>query len=450
MFIRNLGNVFKIFEDILPLMFEKTPKSGLIISVGVGQGIESAICYSISVSHPDKVIFLVTPQSEKDTMERVQKECAKKDVEIPESELILIENENDVEAVFKKAREAIKRMRKSDIPPANITVDYTYGTKSMSAGLLYATILERCGHIRYVTGKRDSKTGRVIPGTEKELTTSIRDLLAPIVIKDAISFFNLYQFAAAKRVLESFLEGMDEESAMKVYPSICRLFKLCEVYRHWDAFNHEDALKAFEEVDREAIRNIAPQIGVNKGWLGKIVNGLKGEEGLNFAEELLVDLWMNARRRMEEERYVDAVSRFYRLTEMIAQHQLEKNYGIDTRNVDIEKVPENLRNELGNYRDEKGKIKIPLFKAYELLASLGDPLGKKVMEDENTYKLFRSVISFRNNSIAAHGTQLVGKDFAEKFEKFVEELLKEAIGERKLEKMEKEAAFPKLDPQKIS
>jgi len=47
---------------------------GMVITVGVGRGIEHAIALSIRNSNPDHIVFLVTEQSEK-TLEKIEQEA---------------------------------------------------------------------------------------------------------------------------------------------------------------------------------------------------------------------------------------------------------------------------------------------------------------------------------------------------------------------------------------
>ena len=62
---------------------------GMVITVGVGRGIEHAIALSIRNSNPDQIVFLVTEQSAK-TLERIEEEAKGLGITLPPYETELI------------------------------------------------------------------------------------------------------------------------------------------------------------------------------------------------------------------------------------------------------------------------------------------------------------------------------------------------------------------------
>lgn len=146
------------------------PSKGMIITVGVGKGIEHAIITSIRNANPNHIIFLVTRGS-RQTLERICQEAQKQGISLPPYEEEEIRDESDAEAAYESAVRAVQRLAAMEVSPGTITVDYTYGSKPMSAGALYAAVTENCGSIVYVTGERD-ENGRVISGTERVFVIS--------------------------------------------------------------------------------------------------------------------------------------------------------------------------------------------------------------------------------------------------------------------------------------
>jgi CRISPR-associated protein (TIGR02710 family) len=182
------------------------------------------------------------------------------------------------------------------------------------------------------------------------------------------------------------------------------------------------------------------QIARNKGWVNKLARKLQSDKPTErLCEELLVDLWANALRRLDEGRFIDAVARLYRLAELIAQFRLLRRFEIDTSDVEMGKVPENMREKLENYRDERGKVKIPLRASYELLEALGDEVGKAWAQPK-----LRDALSARNNSIAAHGLEPVTDEVAYKLKEAIEPLLNSVVPN--LQQCLQEVRFPKLSP----
>lgn len=98
-------------------------------------------------------------------------------------------------------------------------------------------------------------------------------------------------------------------------------------------------------------------------------------------------------------------------------------------------MPENVRERLENYRDEKGKVKIPLRASYELLEALDDEIGKAWAKPE-----LRDALSARNNSITAHGLEPVTEEVARKLKEAVEPIVKRLVPE--LDSLFQEAPVP--------
>lgn len=414
-------------------------KKGMVITVGVGSGIESVIVLSIKNANPDFVVFLVTEEAKKTTLNRIQQFANENKIKLPPITKQLVSNENDVQVAYKAAVEAIKKLQKKGVKPRDITVDYTTGSKPMSAGALYAAIMEGCNNVVYVTGKRD-KNGRVISGTEQSLTAAPNELIAHWVRKEAVRLFNAWQFSAAEKVIDEFLSVFPPDKVGELFPDLDGLRRLCRAYAAWDAFDHIAAKKAFDDVDKSVINLWSPQIAQNKGWVNMIASTLQSNDpSRQLCPKLLVDLWANALRRLEENRFVDAVARLYRLAELLAQFRLWRKYQIDTGDVDMSKVPDNLRTEFERYRDKKGKVKISLQADYELLCALGDELGKEWQQGE-----LKEVMRARNNSIAAHGLEPVNEELALKLMGAIEPILKRLVPN--LHELLKKAEFPSLEP----
>lgn len=410
----------------------------MVITVGIGREIEHAIVFSIRNANPNHIVFLVTEQSE-GTLERIEQEAKEQDVRLPDYEFVKVSNENDANAAYGAAVEAIRKLGEKGIKSGEITVDYTTGSKPMSAGALYAAITEGCASVVYVTGERD-ENGRVISGTEQVLATMPNKLLARRFRSEAVRLFNAWQFAAAKQIIDDFLSQFPQDRAPELFPDLDGLRKLCNAYQAWDAFTHIDSQKAFENVDNGLMNQWSPdgQIAKNRDWVNILAGKLKsGNLNKRLCPELLVDLWANALRRIEEKRFVDAVARLYRLTELIAQFRLWHMHEIDTSDVDMSKVPESIRAQLERYRDERGKVKIPLRASYELLKGLGDEIGEMGVGEK-----LRDALTARNNSIAAHGLEPVTEKVANNLKEAIEPILRKVVPN--LESHLEKAQFPTL------
>mgnify|MGYP005868764147 FL=1 len=93
--------------------------------------------------------------------------------------------------------------------------------------------------------------------------------------------------------------------------------------------------------------------------------------------KLIIELLQNAGRRIDEEKYDDAVARLYRTSELIGQTILRECYGLDSSDIDVNKIKELLKERqdvaefIKGYEKEheaamktQEKIKIGLFEVF--------------------------------------------------------------------------------------
>jgi len=137
----------------------------LVISVGTGtrptskavKNLAKALAYSIKNHNPDKTFFIVTQQSQKTTLPEILKIIKPK-----QYETITLKNADNIQAIYETLNPKIKQIRKNF---ANLTIDYTSGTKAMTAALAILATLHEANTLSYITGKRIG--GIVQPGTEQ-------------------------------------------------------------------------------------------------------------------------------------------------------------------------------------------------------------------------------------------------------------------------------------------
>ena len=150
----------------------------------------------------------------------------------------------------------------------------------------------------------------------------------------------------------------------------------------------------------------------------------------------------NARRRYEEHKYDDAIARLYRSLELIGQIYLKK-YGLDSSNIDISslkdrRVSSELIDELEKLRTD-GKIKIGLIKDFEVVSQINPQIGDFYAENGNWMK---NIVTFRNNSILAHGMEAKTAEEYEEFKDFIYALIN--IMDEKIFEYIEETKFPIL------
>jgi len=404
-------------------------KKGMIITVGTGIGADKneavkslaqGIVKSIKSNNPDYIAFFVTEESKRETVPEIEKELP----DLPEREEVLIKDMNDVNGIYEEVSKKLRELKEKGY---DLVVDFTSGTKAMSAGAVLAATSENAT-ISYVAGKRVG--GKVVRGEEQVLSYSPVKGMVDSEIKILRELFNTYQYESCMEVIKR-IEEMTSDP--EITERLKRYRQLVEGYSLWDRFDHKKALEILRAFDHSIVN-----IERNK----KILLKMERENYENY-DLLIVDILNNARRRMEEGKYDDAMARLYRTVELIAQYRLKMKYEIDTSDVDTWhlKTLGMERKVLEKYeelRDEKGKIKLGLKKDFELLQDLGDEVGKKFLED----KKMQDLLSRRNNSILAHGLVPVKREDAERmFESvrgYVELVVEDAEG------LMRESEFPRL------
>ncbi len=378
----------------------------MVITVGTGKGVEHGISVSINDRRPDFVVFLVTEKS-KGTVEKVKNILKEKfGLEI-KYEQKLIKNENDAEECYEISKKSILELKNKY---KEIFIDFTSGTKAMTGGLILAGIVEEVDGLIYVTGERDPETGRVIPGTERVYTIPSPVRVTSDMKKNIIKeMFNNYQFYDCLKLIEDIKSKLDDrlikEFKIDVFENIIKF------YYFWDLFRHEEAYNLMKNIKGSDIEDIlcdVSQINKNKEFLGTLLNT---KDEMLRDKLLLADIICNAKRRIEEGKYDDAVARLYRSIEFIGNIVLKKRYGQIEVLADLISIlpEEELREKYEKFVDEKGNVKLGLHGTYELLKDLNEEIGIKFKEDKKLHDL----ISKRNSSILAHGLSPVEKDDAE-------------------------------------
>jgi len=363
----------------------------LVISVGTGtrasrQSIRSlaeAIVRSIRHHNPDKTYLVVTRESMETTVPEILPKIKPMDYE-----LIQISNPDNIQSIYEEIRPRIKEIREQC---ENLTIDYTSGTKAMTAGLAVLATIFGADELSYITGKR--KAGIVQPGTEQIVPIRPYFIVAEQKMREAIRFFNRNQFSATITILEQTRKTIRDP---KIIKQTTPLLQLAKAYEQWDKFHHEKAFKTMKKIK-------IPELAGNKQFLGQLIGNLRREDG-KPEPYYVADLINNAERRAGESKYDDAVARLYRTMELIAQYRLRKNYGIDPSNAETEKIPQSLMEKWNIPKDRK-TVKLALNSDYELLDALGDPLGQKYLEDRK----LKNLLLKRNASILAHGQTPVTK-----------------------------------------
>jgi CRISPR-associated protein (TIGR02710 family) len=371
----------------------------LIVSVGTGvrpsrkavESLANAISFSANHHNPDKIFFIVSPESQKTTLPKILHKTKSKDYEV-----VNVRSIDNIQQVYEDLQPTFTQIRKKY---DQITVDYTSGTKAMTGALTILGTIYEADALSYIAGKREA--GIVQAGTEEIRIIKPYFATAEQKMKTAIQFFNQNQFNASITILNQIEKATkDRQITNRTRP----LRDLAEAYDLWDKFRHQEAFKALRKIEEK-------KLDLNKRFLGQMLNTSKPEP------YYIADMINNAKRRgTDEKKYDDAVARLYRTIELIAQHQLKTKHNLQASDIEPTDIPEKLKEKWGLKQDAQ-KIRIPLEKAYELLESKNDPLGKRFTQDTK----LRDLLNKRNTSILAHNLKPVDqKTYVELHQKTIE------------------------------
>jgi hypothetical protein len=294
---------------------------------------------------------------------------------------------DDLNDCYLDAFKVIEAAR-AEWPDARLLVDYTGGTKSMTAGLTAAALDDGQCEISLVAGRRDDLV-RVTDRTEFVRPVRVWDAQAMRRLRAARELVARYDYAAAEKLLRAAAAQFASERTLAM---LQRGIGLCRAFDAWDRFDHATARELLSPYQGQFVPY----------W--RFLRGLVGEDRCH-GFEWIEDLLRNAERRATQARYDDAVGRLYRAIEMTAQVWLKRQHKLLTDDIDLTQVPEAQRTALERHKDEEdskgGIIKIGLWTAWELIAGFaGDPLGERFAQKRNAIRDFLNV---RNASLFAHG-----------------------------------------------
>mgnify|MGYP000064831369 CR=1 FL=1 len=304
-------------------------------------------------------------------------------------ETVVLDSPDDLDACYKTILDTIKSIRTED-NDAEIIVDYTGGTKTMTAAAVLAALSIEGVELKVVTGQR-TDLRQVVSGTQ--VLTAVRRMYIDFerVKSECNKMLERYEYASAESILEDFLaeSTIDASIERKVtdWVSICRGFDA------WDRFDHARA--------RDLLGRKVP--GEYLYFLGGIASSSEKKAWETKAGYLLVkDLMANAERRAAQGRYDDAIGRHYRAAELVVQTYLFNTFGISTSKVPADKLPDDLKHKANS----DGIAKLGLCDAWRLAEHLDQDL---VGWYKDWKEKIKGAVNMRNKSLFAHGSTPISK-----------------------------------------
>lgn len=355
---------------------------------------------------------------------------------------------DNLNEMYSLSYEIIKECKKKYLD-GEIILDYTGGTKTMSAGLVAAGL--EIGNIVFciMRGTR-SDLIQVKNGTEKKWLIRNSKAMIEKQINQAMIFVNKYEFQSARKILEDLANLYDINE--KIHSKLINYLDLINAIEAWDKFDHKKALDLLLPYRKYYYSYIE--------YLEKLIE--EKEFLINDLEELISkknryilswDIFNNAKRRAIVGHFDDAISRLYRTLELIAQTHLRNRYKIDTSLVSSQIIEKCSNNFCEKYY-QKGKkstednLKLPLVASYGLIGELdsNDQIFNFFKEREEK---ILDLLNKRNSSILAHGFTPVNENDYKDLERLVSNFLKEIIELNDLFLKKFVQVYPELKFQKI-
>lgn len=407
-------------------------KKALILTVGTGTrkgaNMVDPLCIAVKQCNPNFTLLVATTKSRPHASEIV-KRCG---FDKSEYGILKLKDEDDLEKTYLDIERAISAVKAKGYEPGEIDVDFTSGTKPMSAAGVLAAIRHECKYLRYVSGQRAD--GIVISGREKPGSFPTGRILALKRLDLANSFLKQLQFGAAGEIINSIKENLENNKDKKLAKE---LSIIAAAYDRWDKFDHGGFLENHKKVSF-SLPSVKP-FKIKKRTrelLGQLVRANKRG---SYSFWAVADLLNNAERRAFEGKFDDAVARVYRAVEMLGQYRLQEKYEINSGSADLQKLSDEELESLHLDGRRKEPAKIALVQVFRLLAGRKDKIGLTYEKNKKLYFLLTN----RNSSILAHGNKPIR-------EPDYNDLLKETLDlcrmqDRKIDSIRRMLQFPWLD-----
>ena len=224
-----------------------------------------------------------------------------------------------------------------------IVADYTGGTKSMSAALLFASF-QRDLETQIMAGRRDD-LARVTSGTEAARSVDTRLIGVEREFVTGLRVAAHGDYAAAAGLIGAIQNKIQFEK-LKPPASLGRRLQQAqdwaECLARWDRFDHKAAwLKLEDGLDNAALWAESLRASGHGAILEDLARG-KDEPRVTLCQDLLE----NARRREAQGRLDDALARLYRFTEACVQTRLYDRYKLKSGELNMSDLPPKLAGQL--------------------------------------------------------------------------------------------------------
>ena len=318
-----------------------------------------------------------------------------------------------------------------ELGDCELLLDFTSGTKAMSAALVAVGRDLGADSFLYVSGPRDPESGRVVESQTVE-SVARAPLTLGVRIEQLLVLFANHRFSAIEREAENLIAVAKEQRSHHRRRDIEAIRDLAGICDLWDRFQWDQSKRLLDEMGEKRRGKLKAA-----GWLASDLRRWNEHVSRVVESEVgadrLVDLLANAERRHRDGAHDDAVSRCYRLFEYIAQVRIGERYlGTQTKLVsdltaaEWRSLPSDAvalieRDYLRRETDgtpQRGPLRLGLDGIHRVLEACGDEYARRFMDDygRDYSRLgdLGDLLKKRNKSFLAHGSRPVDHDTASK------------------------------------
>lgn len=317
----------------------------------------------------------------------------------------------------------LAELKEEGVEAGRISVDPTRGTKMMSAALTLAAVRRDVPNVRYIVGERDHR-GAVTPGSERIVRFKTTRIMASHRLEDAQRLFRHGNFAAVLDLLPDPGQPLTAYYwPVEFHGTMSAIRALAEFYGAWDRLNHRTA-HAVGLPELDALNGewhaFYPNEKVRE-WVELLARSFPDGDDIATRRErkaphlcrLMVDIWANGLRRINQGQLEDAAVRAYRVLEMTGQMLLFR-HGHDSACLNpedpairryVEQQAKSGNTPMSKNKD--GTLMAPRERVTGILKHLGDPMAKALI-DLGDSSLMSSRV--RNSSVLIHGFQAMAPD----------------------------------------
>lgn len=424
-------------------------KKVLIQTVGTGgpkNPVWQALAFVCHQQQPDVLVQICSQQTLEETIPKFLELWQPSPT--TKVERHIVRDANDVESLIFELLGITNELRRQ-YPDAELLVDFTSGTKPMSAAAVAVAIGQQANTMLYAIGPRD-ESGRVTE-TTGVASAATDQVYAERLLDELGRLFDQGQFRAVCDQAWPLVLRLNNDQLRAKASS---LWYLADVYQHWNLFQYERAYarlrcraslnKCGDFTPDKNARRLLPDALAKAGWDTQLVDRqfefVTRCKEKNDVNGRLVDLWANAARCFVDGRFDDAVARLYRLIEYVCQVRYCSHTGKElarenpTSNVPFDEVrnlaPNFVAHRMGDEKPEK--VNLGLNDLIWVLAEAGDEVGVALraecqMESKANKGELGELLQRRNNSLLGHGTTPLDQQTAERLLDKSREYLKQHV-----------------------